>query len=485
MANPALSNALQMPDPLAPKPPAQKQTLADAERRLTEVQGQLGNATGEYAEFEGLKERQKATDVAGMAAGELDLKKRMQEQVAAPELRAERQEAVEQISRPFVPTRENVADMAGLFSLISVIGFAIGLGGKNHAMAAMSAMNGMMEGHRQGREDLYKKEKDLFESNVKSLKTRIDTINAEIADVEKLAAIDYDKGMSAFKYIAAKNDADFLSKYVDKVGLPKTIELLKTLEKQAQTTVDKMRQEETRAHEKEIDRKNRLQPSYTFVEKEGKVYAINTKNPADIREVSGDLAGGVKAFSPAGKGGGVQATSERVMQQDIGNAVFNLKDLAALGKSEGKIPGGSAAFANSFKGDLTADIRRYIETQVIDANPQTIDALMTNLAFDIASAQTGGRGQLSDTKVKAVVSQMPLESQPESTKKARWRAVLVRVEEANKTLPESKQIEIPKAVKDYFGGGESSGGGAPKEGDTGTSNSGRPIVYRNGKWEYQ
>ena len=62
--------------------------------------------------------------------------------------------------------------------------------------------------------------------------------------------------------------------------------------------------------------------------------------------------------------------------------------------------------------------------------------------FDIASAQTGGRGQLSDTKVKAVVSQMPLESQPESTKKARWRAVVTRVDEANKTLPENKKIEI-------------------------------------------
>ena len=110
-----------------------------------------------------------------------------------------------------------------------------------------------------------------------------------------------------------------------------------------------------------------------------------------------------------------------------------------------------------------------------------------NLAFDIASAQTGGRGQLSDTKVKAVVSQMPLESQPESTKKARWRAVVTRVDEANKTLPENKKIEIPSEVKKYFGVGDeqSSAPSGPKEGDKTVSKSGKPIIFTNGKWEYQ
>ena len=45
----------------------------------------------------------------------------------------------------FAPSKENLQDQAALFSLINVIGFAIGAGGKQHAQQAMSAMNGMLE----------------------------------------------------------------------------------------------------------------------------------------------------------------------------------------------------------------------------------------------------------------------------------------------------------------------------------------------------
>jgi len=39
----------------------------------------------------------------------------------------------------------------------------------NKMQAAMSAMNGMLEGHQKGRADLYKQQKDIFETNQKLL----------------------------------------------------------------------------------------------------------------------------------------------------------------------------------------------------------------------------------------------------------------------------------------------------------------------------
>jgi len=63
-----------------------------------------------------------------------------------------------------------------LFGLISVIGFTIGMGGKRHAMQAMSAMNGMLEGHRAGREDVYKREKGIFEEQLKALKQKSEVL---------------------------------------------------------------------------------------------------------------------------------------------------------------------------------------------------------------------------------------------------------------------------------------------------------------------
>jgi hypothetical protein len=474
------------------KPPAvpKEETLAQRmETFLAPAQQEMANVAAQEQKF-------KLAQDIDLAARTSDKGERIAEASRAEARALETAPQREEIARlekeenvPFTPTQDNVKDLATIFSLIGVIGFAIGVGGKNNAMAAMSAMNGMAEGYQQGRMDLYKREKDIFDENLKQLKNRTDSLYKQLEVVTKLAATNRRAAEEEANALFAKEGATFLKEYAAKYGLPKSLELAKENLRSREKLFEMVIKQEEIARQKETDRKNRLaqlQPSFTFIEKDGKVFALNNKNPADIRQVSGDLAGGIKAFAPPTKGGGAQVTSERVMQQDIGNAVFNLKDLAALGKSEGKIPGGSVAFANTFKGDLTADIRRYIETQVIDPNPQTIDALMTNLAFDIASAQTGGRGQLSDTKVKAVVSQMPLESQPEETKKARWRAVLVRVEEANKTLPESKQIEIPKAVMDYFGGSEPSAGKATyKEGDTSTSKSGKPIVFRNGKWEYQ
>jgi len=91
---------------------------------------------------------------------------------------------------------------------------------------------------------------------------------------------------------------------------------------------------------------------------------------------------------------------------------------------------------------LTSDIIRYATTQTIDKGLQGSDALMLNLAFDIASAQSGGRGQLSDTKIKSVVSQFPLDSEAPETQKIKWAALFERVANANKTLPPEKQIDI-------------------------------------------
>jgi hypothetical protein len=152
------------------------------------------------------------------------------------------------------------------------------------------------------------------------------------------------------------------------------------------------------------------------------------------------------------RGAASQETALRVMQQDIGNAKYNLEDLKKAGEKSKELPGGSVAFANYFKGDIRSDIIRYATTQFVETDLQSNDALMLNLAFDIASAQSGGRGQLSDAKVRAVVAQMPLSEQPEDTKATKWAALMTRVNEANKTLPKDKQVEIPDSLEKYFMG---------------------------------
>ena len=74
----------------------------------------------------------------------------------------------------FHPTKDNIQDLATLFSLISVIGVAMGGSGKQSAMMSLNAMSGMMKGWQQGRADLWKKEKEEFYNLWNSIKNDFD-----------------------------------------------------------------------------------------------------------------------------------------------------------------------------------------------------------------------------------------------------------------------------------------------------------------------
>ena len=344
--------------------------------------------------------------------------------------------AVEQqlMDTTFIPTQDNAQDLAGLFSLVSVIGMAMGRGGKGDAVQAMNAMNGMLEGYQKGRGDLYKKEKDTFESKIKSLKTKSDILNRRLKEISELASRDSHAADLEADALFAEQGADFLKQYKQKFGLAATVEFqkqqLRAAEKAAELTETEIQKSRDRAA---ADARARLD-----------------------REAKAEAA---KAKASNTRGGAAQDTAIRVMQQDIGNAQYNLNDLKDLAEPTGKLPGGSVAFAQKFTGDLSSMILRYAANQNIDEGLQGMDALMLNTAFDIASAQSGGRGQLSDAKVRAIVSQMPLDEQPESTKATKWAALFTRVDEANKSMPEDKRVQIPQELRDYYMRGREKRGG--------------------------
>jgi len=122
-------------------------------------------------------------------------------------------------NQEFVPTKENAQDLAQLFTYISLIGFGIGKGGKGSAQAAMSAMSGMMEGHLQGREDRYKKEKDIFETNVKALREKAQVLNDRLKKITELAATNRQAAELQADELFYEMNADFYKSIKDKQGL--------------------------------------------------------------------------------------------------------------------------------------------------------------------------------------------------------------------------------------------------------------------------
>ena len=163
--------------------------------------------------------------------------------------RAEYKRALEDKAKPFIPHEENAQDMMALFGLLNIVGLAIGSGGKEYSQAAMSAMNGMLEGHQKGRDDLYKKEKSIFETNQKQLDSRIKQLLAFMQDNELLTGMDKTARDQAIQEKFLEDGATFLSDYYKKNGYGKTVETMKEILKVSSDAAKLVAKEQSRAAE--------------------------------------------------------------------------------------------------------------------------------------------------------------------------------------------------------------------------------------------
>jgi hypothetical protein len=273
MADPRFSSALEsitgMRDPLAgsavtgrrqPSPATSEDAAAAVlsdptyQQFVGEPRKKLEKAQKAFGEFEGEMAADTAAREAKKAKRQQEAFGAYEQAVRAPTLRAERTALEERAGDAFVPTQENAREMATIFSLVGVLGFAIGAGGKNSAIQAMSAMNGMMQGYQEGRQDRYLREKDLFESNAKAIKTKIDALNNRMTDIAKLAAVDMEKANMEADMLFAQEGADFLKQYKDKMGLVNTIKMLQEQVKGGEKMYEFIEKEKSRAAEKEAQR---------------------------------------------------------------------------------------------------------------------------------------------------------------------------------------------------------------------------------------
>lgn len=115
----------------------------------------------------------------------------------------------------FVPTKETTQDLAGIFSLMSVVGMIVG---KGNAQLAMSSMNGMLEGYQKGRADLYKKELIQFDKNFKVLQNKVMTLEKELTEAMELKKLDREKGDLAITMALAKGESPLLNAMRNKQG---------------------------------------------------------------------------------------------------------------------------------------------------------------------------------------------------------------------------------------------------------------------------
>lgn len=199
--------------------------------------------------------------------GEL-VQRQARETAVLPErqqLMAKRQEFA---NAAFAPTRDNAEDLAKLFSLIGVLGVAIGGRGRGAGLQAMTAMNGMLEGYRRGRGDLYKQQLGEFDRSLKAMQQQIATLEKQYAEAVKLKALDREAGELEIQRVLAESDSPVLKAMRARQGdlaalsyiqnMAKDVTTAATLRNNLQTAAD---QRQARAAEAEANRAFRAEES--------------------------------------------------------------------------------------------------------------------------------------------------------------------------------------------------------------------------------
>ncbi len=210
-AFPAASKGYIGPKELAPALKEVTEKEAAAQTELAQSDIRMEKAKRE-------EEATKAEKMKGFYEGE---KKALE---TLPERAAYKQSVEELNAAKFEPTKDTLQDIAGLFSLMGVVGTVLG---KGNATQAMYAMNGMMEGHIKGRRDLVKQQAIEFDKNFKALQTKVDASYKELQDAVNLRMYDQRAGQEAITMAIARSESPLLKEMEARQGPMRTLAFLK------------------------------------------------------------------------------------------------------------------------------------------------------------------------------------------------------------------------------------------------------------------
>ena len=194
--------------------------------RKSELQPEISKADADIAKAQ---QEQKEIESTGKLSAQMRFGQ--QQEAAMTGMR----EKMEKEPLPaFIPTKDNAQDIAGLFGVISVISMLVGGGGRMSGQLALGNMNGMMEGYRKGREDLYKRERTEFDKNFKAMMQKHAEFRQEMEDAVKLAVTNKEEGLRAAELAAAKAGSDIVKAQLRKGDLVGAYKLVDESQKGAQ-----------------------------------------------------------------------------------------------------------------------------------------------------------------------------------------------------------------------------------------------------------
>lgn len=298
-----------------------------------------------------------------------------------PERQAMKEKRKEFGDFKFVPTKENAQDLATLFSLVSVIGMAIGGGGKENSQAAMSAMNGMLEGHQKGRADLYKQQQVEFDKNFKAMQAAVQSAEKEYEEAVKMHLVDKEAGEMARKMALAKMHSPMLKAMEDRLGPLAVLNTLKELKTSVKNATELENKLQAQA-DKRQDAKDAKEAAERRHREDAAARLQQHKEDAAQRERLAKIR--------SGAGGGQRATQQMFVVQRAVNA---LGGVASAVEALGQLPSGTTGgiLPNlQTKDGMFNYIRNAAGRTMSSSESKAVETLFTGITRNLAAIEASG-----------------------------------------------------------------------------------------------
>ena len=496
------------------------------------LQEDVMKAAKAESETEAAQKKEKLYSEQEMAGAELAAKEKYAKERVPEDLRAKLEKHLDEQSKPFVPTKETTDDLTALFVTTNLLGFLVGGRGKANAQAAMSAMNGMLEGHQKGREDVYKKEKDIYDQNMKALDRTIDTLAKRVQQNLTLYQTDRDAGMAALRTTIAEHNATFLKDTLEKYGPAYMYDKLKTIvdlaDKKQAADLAAEKAAEARAHQQKMEgyeeKKLGFEAEKVGLERqkvaaqlrqEGDQYTENAAQaianyaqaPPGLRDKNRyKILARVRELNPTYNEGMYKDmdTAYRNWTQPNGTGGKQILAFNTVASHLDSIEALAKALENRDQPGVNAAVN-FIKNNTGDQKVTDFNTARQAVAAELVKAIEGSAGALGDRE-EALKTLDPTKSPAQLMGTIKiYKELIKRRIEASKYMYEQstgrKNFEqfIPPEVRRSFGIDDVIAARplpespqssvptttGPKEGDKNKSKSGRPIIFRGGEWHYE
>ena len=427
----------------------------------------------------------------------------------------------------YQPTQESLGSYAQLASMVITLGTMLGAGGKVPAKAALSSMTGMMNGWKQGRKDLWDQEAKQFEKEMGKIKAHNEQIKSHLERALKMAATNREvarQERETAAYIAGNQSVIGLQIRAGKdrqaldslqatnkinIQLDRWFEGEQLKDRRAREAAaqrERLAAERTRAILQAAQLKQSpqvVEDKESMIEDSAQAIAAGAIAPPGRNNKSRDaIMAKVMRINPTYREAdyGNAAAAERswinpngygAKQLQAFNTVANhletLDELSKAMQSE-NIPAANRA-VNFFRTGLG-----HSEVTNFDAAKQAVSA-------EVVKAITGTGGALSDRQeAEAIFSAAKSPEQMAGAIQTVKQLIAGRLDTAKAlykagTRKDNFEELLPPVARSYFADylGQRDGtapavapaAGSPKDGDKATSNSGKPMIFKNGKWEYE